>query len=253
MRSDLSVVIICKNAAGHIGRTLQSALPLCSDIVVYDSGSTDDTLRIAKELGARVEQGAWAGFGNTRNAAAATAKNEWVFALDADEALEEPLLRALQQVSLTEENIAYKVHLANYLGNTLIRHGAWGGDHRIRLYNRQRVQWNDDAVHEKLVLPEGTQVQLLEGSIRHRTAESLEDYKGKLERYAAATGEKYFRQGIRAGLIKRWLSPAYTFFKNYFLKLGFLDGRYGWALAAATAVYTFRKYRRLHELELERS
>lgn len=250
MRADLSVVIICKNASGYIARTLASVQALSCDIVVYDTGSTDDTMAIARSFGANVFEGPWEGFGKTRAAGTGRAQKDWIFTLDADESVEPELFRSLQQLPLNDELTVYKVRLANHLGDQPIHHGAWGNDRRIRLFNRRQVQWSDAPVHETLLLPAHAVIVPLEGFIHHRTAANLEAYRRKLVHYAEATAAKYFAAGRRANLIKCYGAPVYAFIKNYFLKLGFLDGYNGFALARILAGYTYQKYVHLRQLEL---
>jgi glycosyltransferase involved in cell wall biosynthesis len=244
----ISVVIVCKNEADIIGTTLQSLQGLSDDIIVYDNGSADHTMEIARQLNARVHQGNWEGYGKTKNKANQLARYDWILSLDADEAIDEELKRSLLQLDLEDENIVYKLSYKNFLGNKWLRHGEWGSVKHIRLFNRKKVNWNDAAVHEQLLLPANIQVKKTGGHILHRTMKDMADYSNKMLRYAMLNAEKYFRQGKKASWFKIRLAPGLTFIGHYFFRLGFLDGHAGYVCARMTSYYTFLKYARLREL-----
>ncbi len=243
-----SVVIICKNEADVIGATLQSLQGLTDDIIVYDNGSTDETINIVKQYPVQLHRGKWEGFGKTKTKAIALAKNDWILALDADEAVDDKLMQALLQWEPENVNTVYEIAFRNFLGDSYLRFGEWGSDHHIRLFNRITVHWDEAPVHENLVLPAGAVVRRMRGHILHRTMKDLDDYKRKMRYYAGLGAEKYFRLGKKASWFKRKLSPAFTFLNYYILKLGFLDGRNGYTSARMTAWYTSMKYEKLKEM-----
>lgn len=247
MRS-LSVVIICKNEADVIGKTLQSLQGLTDDIVVFDNGSTDSTIEIAKQFNIQLHQGSWEGFGKTKMKAITLARYEWILNLDADEVIDEELKQSLLVLELNNERIAYEMRFKNFLGNKHLKYGEWGNDKHIRLFNRKVVHWNDAPVHERLIMSEGTTIKRLKGYVLHRTMKDVEDYKTKTIKYAMLSADKYFRQNKKATWFKLNMAPAFTFFNYYILKLGFLDGHAGYICARMTAWYTFLKYKRLREL-----
>src|SRR5688572_13531799 len=142
----LSIVIVCKNEAAIIGRTLQSLQGLTDDIVVYDNGSSDGTQELVKQFPARLYEGSWEGFGRTKNKAIALAKHDWILNLDADEAVDAELKRSLQQLEPGNSDTLYEMSFKNFFGSKVLKHGEWGTDHHIRLFNRQSVQWNEAAV-----------------------------------------------------------------------------------------------------------
>jgi glycosyltransferase involved in cell wall biosynthesis len=247
----LSIVIVCKNEAGVIEKTLQSFNGLTDDIIVYDNGSTDATIEIAKQFNVQLYHGNWEGFGKTKRKANALAKYNWILSLDADEAIDDPLKQSLLQLTLADVKTVYDISFKNFLGDAYLKYGEWGGDHHIRLFNRTQVNWNDASVHEELVLPEGATIKKLPGYVLHKTVKSIADYQLKMESYAMLNAQKYFRQGKKASWLKCRLAPAFSFFKYYILKLGFLDGYAGYICAKMTACYTFLKYEKLRELRSE--
>jgi glycosyltransferase involved in cell wall biosynthesis len=245
----LSVVIVCKNEADVIGTTLQSLQGITDDIVVFDNGSNDATIEIAKQFNSQLHQGNWEGFGKTKMRATTFAKYDWILSLDADEAINKELKQSLQELQLNNERTMYEIRFKNFLGDKEIKYGEWGGDKHIRLFNRKIVHWNDAPVHEQLVMPEGTTIKRLKGYVLHQTMKDVEDYKAKTLKYAMLSAEKYFRQGRRTSWFKLRIAPAFNFFNYYILKLGFLDGHAGYTCARMTAWYTFLKYKKLKELK----
>ncbi|MER3499354.1 MAG: glycosyltransferase family 2 protein [Chitinophagaceae bacterium] len=245
----LSVVIVCKNEADIIDKTLQSLQGLTDDIVVYDNGSTDGTLEKLKAYNLNVHQGCWEGFGKTKRKAIALAKYDWILAIDADEVLSEKLKNNLLSLLLTDENTIYEAGYDLYFKNKLIRFGEWAGETFTPLFNRKVVNWDDAIVHEKLLIPQGVKTKKLSGKILHYSIRDIEKYIHKRTYYARLCADKYFLQGRRAGFFHRYFAAAFVFIKYYFFKLGFLDGWEGFFCAKVTSYYTFIKYARLLELK----
>lgn len=244
----ISVVIICKNEAAIIGRTLKSVQGLTDDIVVYDNGSTDGTQSIARQFAVHLHEGSWEGFGKTKMKATALAKYDWILCLDADECIDEELKKELLVLQLNSPNELYDMRFKNFIGNTYLKYGEWGGDHHIRLFNRLAVRWDEEPVHEQLIYPADAVIRKINGFIEHYTMRNMDDYAAKMVKYAMLNGLKYHQQGKKAGWFKIRLSPGFTFLKYYIFKLGFLDGHYGYVCAKMTAWYTFLKYAKLKEL-----
>jgi glycosyltransferase involved in cell wall biosynthesis len=251
--SKISVVIICRNEVDVIARTLQSLAGLTDDIIVYDNGSTDGTQEVVRKFNAKLYEGRWEGFGKTKTTAGDLAKYDWILSLDADEAIDDDLKASLLNLPARDGNIVYDLAFKNFLGKKHLRFGEWGGDHHIRVFNRKQVKWNDAAVHESLVLPEGVEVKKLKGYVLHQTMKDVQDYAQKMVKYAMLNAEKYQQIGKKASWFKIWLSPGFTFINYYILKLGFLDGYEGFICAKMTAWYTYLKYTRLRELSRTRS
>ncbi|HEV7783020.1 MAG TPA: glycosyltransferase family 2 protein [Chitinophagaceae bacterium] len=244
----LSVVIICKNEAGIIGKTLQSLEGLTDDIIVYDNGSTDDTVAIAKKFPVTVYESCWTGFGRTKNMANEKARYDWILSLDADEAIDEELKKSLLALSLTDEKTVYEIKFKNFFGTQWLRFGEWGNDKHIRLYDRRQVNWDEEPVHEKLVLPAGTGISRLKGNILHYTAIDLEKYRIKLSKYAVLNAEKYYEQGKKTGAFRKYAAGFFSFLQNYIFRAGFLDGKGGYRCAMMTSRYTYDKYKNLEKM-----
>ncbi len=245
---NLSVVIVCRNAANVISETIKSFAGLTNDILIYDNGSTDGTQQIVKQSEAKLVEGTWEGFGKTKNKANALAKYDWILSLDADEAIDDELKGNLLQLDLTEHLNVYEFQFKNFLGNTWLRFGEWGNDKHIRLFNKQKIKWDDAEVHESLMIPSGAEKIAITGYVLHKTAATINEYEEKMKNYAALNAKKYFKQGKTTGELKIFFSAVFSFIKNYFFKLGFLDGVTGFHCARINAGYTFLKYKKLKEL-----
>jgi glycosyltransferase involved in cell wall biosynthesis len=239
---NISVVIITRNEAHVIGNTLQSLLPVINDVVIVDSGSTDETVKICKQFNATVIETNWAGYGINKNKGIAAAKNDWILSLDADEAIDEELKHSLQQLSLADEKEVFNIRFKNFFCGKWIRYGEWGFDSHIRLFNRKQVRWNDVAVHENLILPATVKITPLKGSILHYTVSNRQEYTDKMAGYARMNAKKYFDSGKKPDFFKLYLSPVFSFLQHYIFRLGFLDGKEGFIIAKTTAWYTFMKY-----------
>jgi glycosyltransferase involved in cell wall biosynthesis len=244
----ISVVIICKDEEDEIGRTLQSLAGLTDDIVVLDNGSTDNTKNIVRDLGARLVEESWEGFGKTKNKATRFAKYDWILNLDADESIDEELKNSLVNLPLQSDDQVFEIKFKNFLGDTYLRFGDWGSDKHIRLFNRRKVNWNEAIVHEGLIFPAGVRIKKLKGFVLHYTVKNKAEFAGKMLRYGLLNAEKYAREGKRSSWLRIYLAPVFTFLKNYVFKLGFLDGRAGFICAKMSSYYTYIKYARLLEL-----
>ena len=244
----ISVVIVCKNEAHIIGRTLQSVRSFAAEVLVYDTGSTDDTMDIARAANATVVQRGWEGYGKTKQQAVALAQHHWVLNLDADEVLNDEAQAAVRQLSLNDETICYRFRFINHLGSKALHWGEFGFDSHVRLFHRKQVAWNDAPVHEKLVMGKGVKEQLLKGTILHYTMKNTAEFVQKSVSYALTNAANYFERGKRATWTKQYLAPPFIFVKYYFFRLGFLDGWAGLFSARMAVLYTYVKYARLREL-----
>ncbi len=247
-RSQISTVIICRNEAHIIGKTIAAAFQFTDDVVVVDSGSTDGTQQLVAATGALLLEAGWEGYGSNKNKGVAMAKYDWILSIDADEIVDDILAKQLQTLTLTDQTIVYNILFRVFLGNTMIRYGEWANDSHIRLYHRKQAGWNKASVHEALQLPDSVKVITLEGYIHHYTSKDIHDFSLKTVNYAMLNALKYHQQGKKAGWVKCHAAATFSFIKNYFFRLGFLDGEAGFMVAKMNACYTWLKYVRLREL-----
>jgi glycosyltransferase involved in cell wall biosynthesis len=244
----VSAVIITKNEAHIIATTLKSLQGVVNDIVIVDSGSTDETISICKNFGTVVIETTWDGYGANKNKGIDAAKNNWILNIDADEALDETLQQSIKQAHLQDENTVYEFKFKNFFCGKWIRFGEWAGDKHIRLFNRKKVKWNRAAVHEALTIDSNTVAVQLKGCILHYTTKDVDEYITKTIGYAKLNANKYFTQGKKASFFKLRLAPGISFVQHYIIRLGFLDGWEGYLIAKTTSWYTFLKYSFLKEL-----
>lgn len=245
----ISGVVIAKNEADRIARCATSLRAVCCEVIVLDSGSSDDTVAIARAAGARVEHRDWLGFAAQKNAAIALSMQPWVLLLDADEWLGDGAgerLRALFAGGAVERcDVWILERRTHFLGHAL-NHGGWGREAVARLF-RPTVRYRPAEVHETLDLS-GQRIGRTRIRIEHDTARSLTEYRVKLDRYAGLWAQQAFAAGRRAGPLAGHLHAAAYWIKNYLLRGGFLDGAAGWGYHACHARYVCSKYARLHVL-----
>lgn len=238
----LSAVLITQNAASQLEACLRS-LAFCDEIVVVDSGSTDDTRYLAERRGARVIQSEWRGFGLQKQFAVTQAKNDWVLCVDADESVSEELAASIAVALAEAEFHVFRFPRCNRFMGRYLRHGEGYPDWSLRLFQRGHAHWSDDAVHEKVLTdaPIGT----LQGDLLHDSAESLDSYLAKQNRYTTLAAQEAQSRGQRASVTKLLLSPLVRFIKFYFLRLGFLDGLPGLVHIVIGCRNSFDKYAKM--------
>jgi glycosyltransferase involved in cell wall biosynthesis len=246
----LSLCVITRDAAGEIAECLASA-SFAGDVVVVDSGSRDDTVEIARRSGARVIERVWAGFGAQKNFAVGEAVHEWVLCLDADERVTPALAASIAAEMAAPRAAAYAFARRNRFLGRWLAHGEGYPDWNVRLFDRRRARWSDDPVHEH-VLADG-QVARLKGDLLHASAESLDAYLAKQNRYTTLQAAAMHARGERAGAVRLVASPLIRFLRFYVLKLGFLDGVAGLVHIAIGCQNSFIKYAKLRALRSEAS
>jgi len=242
----LTVAIIALNAAAQIGACLAS-VDFADEVLVVDSGSTDDTGAIAKRHGARVESKEWLGFGRQKQHAVAIAKNEWVLCLDVDERVTDKLASSIREALASRRYRAYRIARRNRFLGRWLEHGEGYPDWTVRLFHRAHAGWSNDEVHEAVLTT--TEVGRLEGDLLHDSAEDVATYMTKQNRYTSLHAEALFKQGVRAGYWRLLASPLARFVKFYLLRMGFLDGGPGFAHIVIGCNNSFHKYLKLIELE----
>jgi glycosyltransferase involved in cell wall biosynthesis len=245
-RTPLSAVVITLNAAHQIEPCLVS-LGFADEIVVVDSGSSDGTTERARSRGARVVHQDWLGYGPQKQFACDQAAHDWVLAIDADERVTPQLREAIERALRTPEFKAYQFPRRNRFLGRYLRHGEGYPDWSLRLFDRRHGRWSDDVVHER-VLTLGP-VGRLEGDLLHESAESLDDYLAKQNRYSSLAAADLHREGHRASASRLVLSPLMRFIKFYLLRRGFLDGLPGFVHIAIGCFASFLKYAKLRALQ----
>ena len=270
-KSPISAVIITKNAAGELAACLES-LAFCGEILVVDSGSEDATVELATSLGARVIQTHWRGFGPQKQFAVEQATHDWVLCVDADERVSSMLAESINRVSsfataksascarppcsavvsaavvssapTGDSPVAFRFARCNRFMSKYLRHGEGYPDWSLRLFDRRAAHWSDDAVHEKVVVNRG-EIGTLAGDLLHESAESLDNYLTKQNRYSTLAAATALAAGKRASVAQLLFSPLVRFIKFYFFRLGFLDGIPGLVHILIGCIASFSKYAKM--------
>lgn len=238
----LSVIIITKNEEENIRACLES-VAWADEIIVVDSGSTDATVEICKEFGARVHVHDWPGFGVQKNRALGYAANEWVFSIDADERVPPELRAEIQSAMREGREDAYEIpRLSSFCGRNIL-HSGWRPDYVTRLFKRGAGRFSDDLVHERVIAAGST--GKLRQSILHESYRDTEELLAKINHYSTASALMLRKQNCTASLKKAVAHALWAFFRTYILRAGFLDGREGFMLAVSTAEGTYYRYVKL--------
>jgi len=244
----LSVVIITFNEERNIGRCLDSIRAVADQVVVVDSFSTDRTEEICRQYSALFIQHPFQGHIQQKNFALAQASHPYVLSLDADEALSPKLQQAVRAVKNGWDADAYEMpRLTNYCGYW-IRHTDWYPDRKIRLFDKRKARWGGTNPHDRIELEPGAVLKRLDHDILHYSYHSVSEHLQQLNYFTDIGAQMAFDCGKQAHLPVLLLSPVTKFVKSYFLRLGFLDGYYGFVVCAISAFASFLKYVKLRQL-----
>ena len=243
----LSVAMITLNEERILEKTLHSVKEIADEIIIVDSGSTDNTENIAKKYGAKFFVEKWKGYGPQRNSAIDKCSNKWILNIDADEEISKELQEKIKEIK--EQENSEKVYSINFVSvcfGKKIKHGGWSNSYRIRLFTKDSGRFNDNMVHEEFITNEKT--YYLKEPIYHHSYISLEDYFTKFNRYTTEGAIEYYKKGKKSNFFQIALNPIFKFLRMYFIRLGFLDGKEGFLLACTSSMYTMVKYYKLSEI-----
>ncbi len=247
----ISAVIITRNEEENIGKCLAAVQQVAEEIIIVDSLSTDNTIEIAKNFGAKIFSSEWKGFGLQKNLGLGYAANNYVLALDADEVLTDEAIDEIKYLKLNGLNGVYELPLLNFYFGKFLKHGLEYPNYKKRLFDKTKVWWNENFVHESLVLPAGYPVLRLKGHIEHYSYTSIQQYITKANSYTTIGAADLKNKSKKNYLFKMLFSPGFVFINSYFLKRGFLDGVHGFITASFNAKTNFLKYAKLWELYRE--
>lgn len=238
----LSVAIITFNEERNIERCLQSLVGIADEIVVVDSYSTDKTEEICYRYGVRFIQRKFDGYGNQKRYATEQTNFDYVLSLDADEALSSELQKSILNEKTCWTKFCYSFNRLNYYCGTPIWHCSWYPDRHIRIFNKSLTNWSKDNVHESIEVPSKNDVMWLKGDLLHFTCISISEHQEKEKKYARLNAAILVQKGKSISLIKPYIEGSFRFFKTYIVKLGILDGYYGWVICKTLSKSSFHKY-----------
>lgn len=240
----ISVTILTKNSTKYLPEVL-SALNGFAEVLVYDTGSQDETMTLAKSYAnVTVKQGPFIGFGPSHNAASAVAKNDWILSIDSDEVVTPELAQEILNLKLAPECV-YSFPRHNEFNGKFIRWCGWYPDRQTRLYHRKHTHFTDADVHEAIIT-KGMRMVELRAPLRHYSYASLSDFLNKMQFYSSLFAKQNVGKKTSSPL-KAILHGFWSFFKSYILKRGFMGGYEGFVISAYNGHTAFYKYLKLYE------
>ena len=246
-RVPVTVTIITLNESRHIAAAIDSAA-WADEILVVDSGSTDDTVSIATAKGVRVMSRTWPGYVDQKNYAASVASHDWIFSLDADERVTPSLaaeVRTIVDGNSTER--AFRVPRVTFHLGRWVRTTDFYPDYQTRLYDRRAARWQGKYVHES-VLADGP-VGQLKNELQHYSYRDLSDHLDRINQYSTLAARQMHESGRRATPIDLLLHPPAAFLRNYLVRGGFADGMAGLTISLVNAYSVLLKFAKLWELQ----
>jgi len=237
----LSVILITKNEEANLKDCLES-ISFANEIIVVDSQSSDKTVEIAQSFGAKVENTSdWPGFGPQKNRALNLATQEWVLSIDADERVTTELKNEILEIINGPSGVdCYAIPRLSWYCGKFMKHSGWYPDYVERLFKRGSAKFSDHLVHERL-LPTGP-VKKLNAHFLHYSFKNFSQVLQKIDSYSSASAEQAVKKGKQSSVLKAVGHGLWAFFRTYFLRLGFLDGQQGLALAISNAEGTYYRY-----------
>jgi glycosyltransferase involved in cell wall biosynthesis len=243
----LSVTIITKNEAAHIGDAIES-VAWADEIVVVDSESSDDTVAIARRYTDRVVVRPWPGYVAQKNYAASIATNDWILSLDADERVTPALAGEIQALLAgTPGHHGYRMPRTTWHLRRWIRTTDWYPDDQLRLYDRRVGEWTGRYVHEAVKVRGA--VGQLKGDLQHFAFRDIADHLETIDRYTTYAARQMHESGRRAGFLQLACHPPLAFLRNYLLRGGVRDGIAGFVISVLNSYYVFLKFAKLWEIQ----
>ena len=243
----LSGVIITYNEQEHLRKCLSSLVDIVDEIIVVDSYSTDKTEEICKEFNVTFVQQKFLGYFEQKNFAVTQANHDYILSLDGDEALSDRLKTSILELKKEWKHPGYYCNRRNNYCGKWIRFSDWYPDKKLRLFKKDSGEWKGINPHDTYKLKPKLKSGKLKGDILHWIYRDYDEHKEKVEHFSTIGAKSYFDLNISAPLFKVYFRPSWAFFKAYFLRLGILDGVYGWRICKQTFITTYLKYSKLRQ------
>ena len=244
----ISLVLIARNEAHDLPNCLASVEDLVNETILLDNNSTDDTIKIAKQFGAKTETRKFDGFASQKNHAINMASNEWILHLDPDESLTPALKEEIRQIVQNTKYSAFNIPYQNLFLGKKMRFGSFLGEKHIRLFKKSVSKFGGGLIHEGIEV--NGEIGELKNKIIHNSYPNLEEYFKKFNEYTTLSAQKAHQEGKKFTIFKLLAFPL-NFLKLYILKLGCLDGIHGIIWATISSCYGFVKYSKLYVIEKE--
>jgi (heptosyl)LPS beta-1,4-glucosyltransferase len=250
-RLKISAILITKNESKNIRRCLES---ICwvDEIIIVDSGSTDDTIKIAASFkNVKIISADWIGYTENKKLALSHTNNDWIFWIDADEEVSVELKKEILSLPINIDKAAYDMPRKTYFLREWVQHTGWYPGRVIRLFNKNQCHFNNNILHEGLIVNDKSKLQHLTSDIHHYSYTSVYQYFQKMNFYGEFGAKELIRQGKNFNTFQLLVNPFATFIKFYFIKKGFLDGKKGLIISIGSAFSNFIKYVNFYYLERE--
>jgi len=245
----ISAIIITKNESHNIRDCLES-VKWADEIIVFDSGSIDETVEIAREYTDKVFETDWPGFGPQKNRALEKATSDWVLSIDADERITPELKKEILEVRNNNQFDAFDMpRLSRFCGKPIM-HSGWWPDRVVRLFRKEKGKFTDSLVHERLIVQ--GKIGQLRSHLSHFSFENIDELIEKMNCYSSYGSLQKYRESQKGGLLKAVIRGLWMFLKTYFFKLGILDGKEGFIIAVSSAESTYYRYLKLMYLYTEK-
>ncbi|HLE10453.1 MAG: glycosyl transferase [Bdellovibrionales bacterium RIFOXYD12_FULL_39_22] len=252
----LSVAIITYNEENNIGRCLHSVQNIADEIVVVDSFSTDKTAQICQKMGAKVITHTFVGHIEQKNYALTQTNYDYVLSLDGDEELGPELIAEIKEIKQNSD-IAHLAdgyffnRLTNYAGHW-VRYCGWYPDRKLRLFNKHKGQWSGVNPHDIIRMDVNASINYISKDILHYSYASISAHVAQTNKFTSIAAKAAFANGVRSNIFKIITRPFFKFIRDYFLKLGILDGRYGLIICSINSLSALLKYAKIFELQLNK-
>ena len=244
----LTVAIITYNEERNIKRCLQSVVDIADEVVVIDSFSTDKTESICNEFNVKFIKEKFLGHIEQKNFAILQSSNPYILSLDADECLSE---EAIQDILSAKQNWKYDGYVFNRLNNYCgkwIKHGGWYPDKKLRLWDSRKGSWQGENPHDEFKLDSGSKIKNLKTDILHYSFVSEEQHLQQIDYFTTIAAKAAHHKNVKSSYIKALYKGGFKFLRDYILKAGFLDGKYGYIIGRNSAYAKYLKYYKLMQL-----
>jgi glycosyltransferase involved in cell wall biosynthesis len=249
MGIQLSVVIITFNEEKNIARCIDSVLGVADEIIIIDSFSNDKTKEICLNYNLLFLENKFEGHIEQKNFAISQSSNPYILSLDADECLDDKSRADILAVKNNWTHDGYFFNrLNNYCGHW-VRHGGWYPDRKLRLWDSRLGSWQGKNPHDEYRMNINSKIKYLNSNILHYTLASTEDHINQIEYFTTIGAKASFESGVKSSYPKMYLAAAIKFFKDYFIKRGFLDGQTGYQIARLSAWASYLKYKKMFDLQ----
>lgn len=241
--------IITLNEENNIKDCIFSLQQVCAEVIVVDSHSLDNTVKIAEELGAKIIRQSYLGDGPQKNVVLSQAKYDWILSIDADERLDDEMVSSIVNIKTTPKQVdAYSFKRKSYIGNRWIKQCGWYPDVCIRLYNKNRAKFKDVAGHSSVV---AKKTKLLDGNIIHYSYKNYHDLLHRTNRFSTRGSKMFLEKSKNVSRFSPFTHFLFSFIKKYILQKGLFQGMDGLTVSLAASINSYMKYAKYIEMQKE--